>query len=55
MPFTPYLISGTVNDLDGSTLVENINVDAYNSNTGEWIKVKATSNSIGEYVLDAAV
>lgn len=43
-------------DVDGTTNLENVEVTAYNSRTGEWIKEsgRVLTNAAGEYTLDAA-
>jgi len=52
----PYPVSGIINDVDGSTVLENVRVTAFNSNTNEWMigKGAISSNSLGEYTIDLA-
>lgn len=52
MVYVPYPLSGLVKDVDGSTVLENIIVTAYDFNTKEYIS--SVTNSSGEYMLDLA-
>ena len=48
----PYVISGTITDTDGSTVVASATVRARNETTGDIILT--TTNSSGQYLLDAS-
>lgn len=56
MTTTPYPISGKVYDIDGSTALSGVTVTMRNTTQEERLKPTAiiTSNSSGEYVIDAA-
>lgn len=49
---TPYAISGTVLDTDGSTALENVNVRVYDVTLGE--SISTVTDSDGTFVLDLA-
>lgn len=49
---SPYPISGVVYDTDNSSVAASINMIAYNQRTAE--SITATTNALGEYVLDLA-
>lgn len=50
---TPYAISGTISDTDGSTALQSVLVNIYNLNTDEFLGITLT-NASGQYVLDLA-
>ena len=56
MPSTPYPISGTIKNVDGSTALSGVTVTLYNETLSEEIKTNsiATTASDGTYTVDAA-
>lgn len=54
MPSSSYLISGNVDDTDGSTNLADVKVTCYNSNTNEWMPAagQTDTNASGDYILD---
>ena len=56
MTETPYPVSGLIRDTDGSTVVANAVVTAWNATKGEQLPggAHSTTNSVGEFTIDLA-